>query len=158
MTTPPSDERLTARTIAQFRHWVALSDSTEDADERRRLDAMLAASVPDLLDEVERLRAENAGLQHLADCQAGYVDGTATVNERLRQCRADRKALRARVAELVAVLREVEWVREDLMYEYPERWCPRCQGVEPAHHSDCALDAALNSDAAISDAAVTTTP
>ena len=51
--------------------------------------------------------------------------------------------LRARNAELVEVLRSVEWVQDDLMYEYPKRWCPRCQGVEPDHHSDCALDAAL---------------
>lgn len=64
------NERLTARNIAQFRHWVALSDSTEDADEQRLLDAMLAASVPDLLAEVERLR----GIVQFHEALAGLLD------------------------------------------------------------------------------------
>ena len=139
MTTPLSDERLAARTIAQFRHWVALSDSTEDAAEQRLLDAMLAASVPDLLDEVERLRARNAELEEQNARWQVMVDRIAgqSADYLLRAREAER-----RIAGLVAVLREVEW--SGVRKEDGETICPTCLWLkDDGHAPDCALDAAL---------------
>ncbi|MFA4972657.1 MAG: hypothetical protein WC683_08585 [bacterium] len=49
--------------------------------------------------------------------------------------------LRARVARLEGVLREVEWSGDT----GDDRWnsCPYCEGHQPDHAPDCALDAAL---------------
>ena len=115
----------------------------------------------DLLDEitaleteVERLRALERDIyaalvakQQEADRLAGDYVAIRAENQSLRDHRYDLQTevarLRARNAELVAVLREVEWVRDEEGYEYPDRWCPRCQKNEPNHSPDCALDAAL---------------
>lgn len=131
--------------------------------------------MPDLLDEVERLRAENAALMtELIDADR-YVGGAETDVETLRarvaeleeqdnrvQAMADRLAeqaaehlLRARaaerrVAELVAVLRSVEWNGAVVLTvagcpPNVVAVCPICQNPKKSqrHYSDCALDAAL---------------
>ena len=50
--------------------------------------------------------------------------------------------LRARNAELVAVLREVEWVEPEPTPR-AEAYCLWCEAVCDDHAPDCALDAAL---------------
>ena len=71
--------------------------------------------IAELEAEVERLRKENAGLrqdvegwQRLVNCQAIYLDRAAKLPERLHQCRAERHALRARIAELEDVDNRVQ--------------------------------------------------
>lgn len=111
-------------------------------DERHRLDAMLAVSVPDLLDEVERLRS------WLRECdQAFGGDGSDdSLLGLVYTCGAGKDALaevtrlRSRVARLEGVLRSVEWIEamDGRLY------CEVCKRERPYNHlRDCDLDAAL---------------
>ena len=139
MTTPLSDERL-----AELRRLAALG-----------LRAHVPCTVPaqaltDLLDEVERLRARVAELEGQDARWQVMVDRIAgqSADYLLRAREAER-----RIAELVAVLREVEWSGAEVLTVagYPPSVvavCPICQKPKKSgrHYSDCALDAALRED------------
>jgi hypothetical protein len=92
-------------------------------------DEDLLHEITELESEVERLRTELATAMECVAVTAGQNDH-----------------LRARVARLVGVLRDVEWegqMDEDDLY-YPVATCPNCDGWQKQGHApDCALDAAL---------------
>lgn len=117
------------------------------------------ADVPDLLSEVDRLRAMvrdfNTALvakQEEMDSLASHYVEIRDENQTLRYnyygLRDTVFHLRARVARLKGVLRSVEWTECQMDSALP-RFCPECQERypergTPSHGPYCRLDAALN--------------
>ena len=149
------------------RHFITYTEYGEKPDPdvfQRNSDnyAFIAAArtdMPDLLAEVERLRALERDIyaalvakQQEADRLAGDYVAIRAENQSLRDHHYDLRTevarLRARNAELVAVLRSVEWGAGTWAYDYDGGrmipTCPRCLGEKNyGHDDDCALDAAL---------------
>ena len=151
MTTPLSEER-DLTNIDRLRIG-ALHVEPPFADED------LLDEITALETEVERLRALERDLyaalvakQQEGDRLAGNYVAIRAENQSLRDHHYDLRTevarLRARNAELVAVLREVEWGAGTYVYDddggrmIPT--CPRCLAEKREGHApDCALDAAL---------------
>lgn len=93
------------------------------------------AKIAELEDANTRMRQRDDDLRdELHECCAN-----------LREYEAEITRLRARNAELVAVLREVEW--SGVRKEDGETICPTCLWLkDDGHAPDCALDAALRGE------------
>ena len=152
-----SDERLAE--IRERAEWEYALHAGQPRNEMRGTILFLVGASVDLLDEVERLRAEVlrreialTGLtpmgseysnapekcaQFARDARAGEHAAWMKTVKRLKESEAENERLRARNAALVEVLRSVEWIDNVI--------CPRCRAYKTpqGHHPDCALDAAL---------------
>lgn len=89
--------------------------------------------------EAAASRALDGETMHVAAPDGGCCLEHA--RERIAELEAEATRLRSRVARLEGVLREVEWSGDT----GDDRWnsCPYCEGHQPDHAPDCALDAAL---------------
>lgn len=116
------------------------------------------------LEDVEALKADAVKLEEMTLLEGMWRKRVAELEEqnarwqvmvdRMAEKAADNllraRAAERRVAELVAVLREVEWNGAEVLTvaSYPPNVvavCPICQKPKKSghHYSDCALDAAL---------------
>ena len=126
--------------------WETLRDKTwvdEDEYEADVYDHFDFArqDVPDLLAEVERLRTENADMREVVAYPPAAEALIWNLAERAVGKQRENARLRARVAALEGMLREVEWYGGS-----PDegQWCPICGEYDhEGHLEDCALAAAL---------------